>query len=137
MSDDRPRYAHGSGFPPRHLASLNRERGELRFAGAEQEDLLVAFASEEELVACLARLIAARLPLASDRRIDGPAELAATLIENGRLAGTVIELSWRGPGNWSLREWFPGAVEWREAPAEDFASTDGDPARYLADRNDL
>ena len=136
MSDDRPRYAHGSGFPPRHLASFNRQLGELRFAGAGQADLLVAFASEDELVAHLARLIAAGVPLASDRRIDGPAELAATLVENDRLAGTVIELSWRGPGAWSLREWFPGAVEWREAPAEEFANLDGDPAWLFADRND-
>ncbi len=126
---DLPRYARGKGTPPRHLASIHRERGEWRFDGGGQPEHRIAIGSDAEQDRLLARLVAERVPLASDQRIDGPAERAMRLADAGRVTGPVIELSWHGPGAWQLRERKPGAVEWVEAPAAEFACLDFEPHR--------
>lgn len=123
-----PRYTHGHGEPPRYLAQVRPEAGELRFAGGGKGDVVVAFAGEAALAALLARLLAARVPLGHDHRIDGPAELAERLVEAGSLPAPLIRLEWSGPGRWALREWWPDAVTWRAADATEFARLDFDPA---------
>ena len=126
--DACPRYAVGSGTPPVHLAQVRSGVGELRFAGGGRDDALVEFADREALVALLARLQAARVPFASHHRIDGPAELARHLVDDGRLEPPVIEIAWRGPGAWTLRELHPGALEWRLMEAAQIACVDFDPS---------
>jgi hypothetical protein len=127
VRDGLPRHAHGQGEPPRHLAQVRPEARELRFAGGGRPDLVLAYQDEMALLGWFERLLSARVPLGRDHRIDGPAERAARLIEAGTLQGELVDLGWRGPGAWTLREWWPGVVEWCEAPAEAFARLDFDP----------
>ena len=132
-SDDLPRYARCTGTPPRHLASIHRERGELCFDGGGHPKRRINIGSGAEQDRLLAWLVAERVPVASDQRIDGPAERAMRLADAGRITGPVIELSWHGPGAWQLRERCPGAVEWVEAPAVEFACLDFDSSLIEAD----
>jgi len=127
-ADGLPRYALGAGAPPLHLAQVRLETGELRFAGGGRDETVIGFASREALVALLARLQAARVPFASGQRVEGPAELARHLVDDGRLEAPLVEITWRAPGAWTLRELHPGALEWRVAEATQFACVDFDPA---------
>ncbi len=127
VRDPRPRFAHGRGAPPRYLAQVRSAAGEVRFAGGGVPDRSYACADEAALAALLGRLLAARVPLGRDHRVDGPAELGERWLEAGRLDGVMVTLAWRGPGEWTLREWWPGVVAWREAPQEAIARLDFDP----------
>ena len=131
---DLPRFAHGSGEPPCHLAQVRSAAGELRFAGGGRPDTVFTYPGEPALAGLLARLLSARVPLGRDHRIDGPAERAERLLEAGLLRGGLGELGWRGPGQWTLREWWPGAVEWRESEVAEIARLDFDPAGLGVDK---
>lgn len=132
MAADRPpRYALGAGAPPMHLAQVRLETGELRFVGGGRDETVIGFASREALVVLLARLQAARVPFASGHRVEGPAELARHLVDDGRLEPPLVEITWRDPGAWTLRELHPGALEWHVAEATQFACVDFDPATLM------
>jgi hypothetical protein len=114
-----------------HLAQVRLETGELRFVGGGRDETVIGFASREALVVLLARLQAARVPFASGHRVEGPAELARHMVDDGRLEPPLVEITWRDPGAWTLRELHPGALEWHVAEATQFACVDFDPATLM------
>jgi hypothetical protein len=113
----KPRYANSANTPPAHLAELIRhsaDRGLLIFRINNAETVKISFDSNAVLHQILQKLIDEKVPLSVGGHIDGPCEEVCRLIDAGTLHGTPIQLSWRAPQQWTLRELTAKAIEWEE-----------------------
>jgi hypothetical protein len=110
------RYSKGSGRPPTHLAlisSVDADTGSLVFAHTEVGEHRVPYTSRAELLSLLNSLLRQRVPIAVGGMFPGPADEVDRLIANEVLEGPYIELSWSGPGQWTLREIDGIAGQWQ------------------------
>lgn len=106
------RYANGSGQPPRHVCEIRHEgRGAtVVLRGADGGVVLDVCGDDAALRARIGALIAQRVPFVVGGMAPGPADVVAALVPDGAW----LELSWRRPGEWSVREVGGGVTEWRE-----------------------
>jgi hypothetical protein len=110
------RYSKGSGRPPTHLtliSSLDADTGSLVFADTEGGEHRVHYTSRVELLSLLKSLLRQHVPIAVGGMLPGPADEVDRLIANEVLEGPYIELSWSGPGQWTLREIDGTAGQWQ------------------------
>ena len=125
------RYSTGSGPPPTHLtliSSVDAETGSLVFADTEVGKHRVHYTSRAELLSMLNSLLRQRVPIAVGGMLPGPADEVDMLIANDVLEGPYIELSWSGPGQWTLREIDATAGHWQQVPdARSMANVSFDP----------
>ncbi|MFZ6799062.1 hypothetical protein [Undibacterium sp. Di24W] len=113
----KPRYASSVNTAPAHLAELirhARDRGLLIFRINDEDTVRIPFDSNAALHQLLQKLIDEKVPLSVGGHIDGPCEEVCSLIDAGILHGTPIQLSWRAPQQWTLRELTAKAMEWKE-----------------------
>ncbi|MFZ3283935.1 hypothetical protein [Pseudomonas sp.] len=125
------RYSTGSGRPPTHLtliSSVDTETGSLVFADTEIGEHSVQYTSRAELLSMLNSLLRQRVPIAVGGMLPGPADEVDVLIASKLLEGPYIELSWSGPGRWTLREIDATAGQWQQVPdARSMANVSFDP----------
>ncbi len=79
----------------------------------------IPFQTKDELYSLLQRLIAQAVPLSIGGHTPGAADEIAMLIDTGVLSGTYVEISWSGPGRWTVREIPKDALEWEQVPSPD------------------
>ncbi|TMU76877.1 hypothetical protein FGA82_19405 [Pseudomonas fluorescens] len=125
------RYSKGSGRPPTHLtliSSVDADSGSLVFADSEVGEHGVHYTSRAELLSLLNSLLRQRVPIAVGGMLPGPADEVDMLIASKALDGPYIELSWSGPGHWTLREKDATAGQWQlVADARSMANVSFDP----------
>ena len=128
----KPRYASSINTAPAHLAELTQQEadcGLLIFRINVTDSVKIPFDSKAALHQLLQKLIDEKVPLSVGGHMDGPFEQVCRLIDAGILHGTPIQLSWRAPQQWTLRELTARAMEWEQThdPAE-IANCSFDPA---------
>jgi hypothetical protein len=107
---------------------VDADTGSLVFAHSEVGEHRVPYTSRAELLSLLNSLLRQRVPIAVGGMLPGPADEVDMLIANDVLEGPYIELSWSGPGQWTLREIDGTAGQWQPIPdARSMANVSFDP----------
>jgi hypothetical protein len=114
----KPRFSLGKGSAPRHVVDIH-QRGRLTSIDLHDENgakASVECSDHAEFQSSIEGLIAERVPFAVGAMCSGASEALLHWFREGGVVPPYLEISWRGPDDWIVREIVDGAIEWQEVP---------------------
>lgn len=112
----KPRYCSGKGPAPRHVADFHQQgkRGSFIVRDEAGSDSKLEFNGTAELQSHMETLIAQRVPFSVGGMCPGPADALHYWFRERGISPAYLEISWRAPDDWIIREIFEPATEWQE-----------------------
>ena len=112
----KPRYCLGKGSAPRHVADFEQQgkRGGFVVRDEAGSDSRLEFKDHAELHSRIEILIAQRVPFSIGGMCPGPADVLHYWFRERGVSPEYLEISWRGPDDWIVREIVESANEWQE-----------------------
>lgn len=113
----KPRYCFGIGSAPLHVIDFKKQgkRGCIVVRDESGADSILEFKSCAGLQSCIETLVAQRVPFSIGGMCPGPADTLHYWFQERGVSPEYLEISWRGPDDWVIREIVEGATdEWQE-----------------------
>lgn len=117
----KPRFSIGKGSAPRHVCDVLQQGKRARIVIRDEaaNESAINCTDNADFSAHITSLIKARVPFSVGGMSPGPAEAVHYWFSENGLPAEYLEISWRGPDDWVVREVVAGATEWQETPLRD------------------